>query len=388
MDVWSDLVGQAEIVGRLRRLVLSTVGEGAAEADISHAWLITGPAGSGRSNLAQALAAALLCPQGGCGHCASCTMVAAGTHPDLRLFRTDKVVIAIDDVRELVSSSYLSPSLGRMRVQLIEDADRMVERTSNVLLKSLEEPPATTVWILCAPSEADLLPTIRSRTAHVRLSMPSVEEVSSFLQHRDGVSAAVADSCARLAQCHIGMARRLALDSRSRERRDASLTVLLGIASASYVAKGAADLLAIAQEDAASASEADADRERAGLLRQLGLPDDQPVPYAYRAQLRSFEEDSKRRATRALRDGVDRILLDAESAVRDALLSRLGANRPLINVEASQALLSWASRRSPAQILHCMDAIAETRGRIAGNVPPLLAFEGMLTAFVDQEALR
>ncbi len=387
MTVWEGLVGQHSAVDLLRRIADERVGarseEGAAQTRLAQAWLMTGPAGSGRSNVARAFAAALLCPTGGCGACSSCRMALLGSHPDLRVLRADKVIIGIDEVRELVAASYMSPSAGPLRVQIIEDADRMPERTSNVLLKAIEEPPETTVWILCAPSEADMLPTIRSRVHTVRLVTPSLDDVATYLETTEGVDPARAEACARLAQSHVGMARRLAVDESARVRRETSIRILLGILSAGFVAKGAADVLALAQEDAQSSAQHDADAEKAELMRQLGLPPGEPVPAQYRAQLRAFEEDAKKRDKRSLLDGIDRILTDYESVVRDALLTCLGAGQALINSEHAREIQSWVSTRKPAEIVALMDAIAEARKRIRGNVPPLLAVEALLTVAVD-----
>src|SRR5665647_639598 len=183
----------------------STTGE---SNSMTHAWLITGPPGSGRSNLAYAFATALLSPGTPEGDEAALRQVAARTHPDLTVLTTEGVIIKMDTVKEAVARSQYSPSVARYRVIVVEDADRMVERTSNVLLKALEEPPERTVWILCAPSEADLLPTIRSRVRTVRLRVPSVEDVAALLVTRDGVDAATAEQAARQAQSHIGMALR------------------------------------------------------------------------------------------------------------------------------------------------------------------------------------
>lgn len=399
MSVWDGLVGQEAAVAGLRRLAETNAaltdasasavpgGPDTANIHLAHSWLFTGPAGSGRSNLALAFAAALLCPTGGCGSCPSCTMARAGTHPDLRVFRTDKVVIVIDDVRDLVAASYMSPSTSKLRVQVIEDADRMSERTSNVLLKAIEEPPASTIWILCSPSEADMLPTIRSRVRTVRLRTPTVEQVADFIVNADGVEPELALRCAREAQCHIGMARRLATDAAARQRRDASIGILLGVVSPSHVAKGASDLVKIAEEDSQAADAARLDRDRAEFLRQLGIPVGDPVPPQYRAQVRAFDEDMKRRSTRSLRDGVDRILLDFESVARDALLLRLGIARELINVERQAAITAWASRRRPEQLITNVDEIAVARMRIAANVSPLLALEAMLATVIDREVL-
>jgi DNA polymerase-3 subunit delta' len=213
MSVWDELLGQPEAIEQLQKAVAQK------RSGLHHAWLFTGPAGSGRSLLAKAFAAALQCDQAGCGNCQQCSLAMAGAHPDINLLATERVQISIDEVRQLVSRSATSSSVGEYRIAIIEDADRMTERTSNVLLKALEEPEANTIWMLCAPSVADLLPTIRSRTRNVVLRLPSIEEVATLLVQRDGVSRELALTSARQAQNHVGMARRLATSQEARARR-------------------------------------------------------------------------------------------------------------------------------------------------------------------------
>ncbi|MET1019498.1 MAG: AAA family ATPase, partial [Microterricola sp.] len=224
MTVWSELTGQAEAIALFRAAADFQPGAAAdaerAAADstasgphnqMTHSWLITGPAGSGRSNLAYAFATALLSGNPD-GDDATAAQVAARSHPDLQVLTTEGVIIKIADVRETVRRSHYSPSVGRYRVIIVEDADRMAEHASNVLLKELEEPPERTVWILCAPSEADLLPTIRSRVRSVRLKVPGVPEVSDLIMERTSVDRPAAERAARESQSHIGMALRLATD--------------------------------------------------------------------------------------------------------------------------------------------------------------------------------
>ena len=218
MSVWDDVVGQESAIEVLRGAI-------ADPAAMTHAWLLTGPPGSGRSNAARAFAAALQCEQGGCGSCQACTTTLAGTHADLTVVATEKVTIAIDEVRSLISSASRTPSQGRWRVILIEDADRMAERTTNVLLKAIEEPPPRTVWLLCAPSPQDVMVTIRSRCRGVSLRIPPVEDVAALLVSRDGIDPATALTSARAAQSHIGLARRLARDAGARDRRSAVLAI-------------------------------------------------------------------------------------------------------------------------------------------------------------------
>ena len=392
MNVWQQLVGQPDAIATFEAAARAAhaVRSGGESADSSsamtHAWLITGPPGSGRSNLAYAFAAALLCPRGGCGECADCRNVVARTHPDLSYLATERVIISIDEVREFVVSSQYSPSTADYRVVVIEDADRMAERTSNVLLKALEEPPARTVWILCAPSEADLIPTIRSRVRSVRLTVPSLELVAQLLRDRDGVDAVTAERSARLAQNHIGMARRLATNAEASARREETVRLVLGMTGVSDAVTAAARLLAIATDDAkAVTDEQDAD-ELEQARRAMGISEGDVIPPTLRSQFRTLEEQQKRRATRSLRDGLDRILVDLMSVYRDVLRLQLGVSEDLTNLEFEAQLRQRAGATTAAENLAALDAVAQARTRISSNVAPLLTLEAMLIASVLPEA--
>jgi DNA polymerase-3 subunit delta' len=374
---WDDLTGQAEAIATMRAAA-------ADDAGLTHSWLITGPPGSGRSILAYAFAAALIARPG--DEAATEAQVQARTHPDLGILSTDRVTITIDEVRQLVASSQFSPSVGRYRVMVIEDADRMTERTSNVLLKALEEPPPRTVWILCAPSEADLIPTIRSRVRSVRLRVPRVDEVAELISRRDGISLPEATTAAREAQSHIGMAHRLATNEQARERRRRTLELALGIRSVSGAVLAAAELLALATDDAKAFTDEHDAEERDRALRSLGIEPGGAVPPALRAQLKALEEDQKRRATRSLRDGIDRILVDLMSLYRDILLLQLGVASEPVNLAIYAQLEAAAAASTPTRTLETLDAIATARERIEGNVAPALALEAMLVSAVrDKE---
>jgi DNA polymerase-3 subunit delta' len=372
MSVWDELTGQADAVA-----VFSAAADvDTIDSSMTHSWLVTGPPGSGRSNIAYAFATALLST--GRDDEATARQVAARTHPDLGVLSTERVIISIEEVRRLVSTSQFSPSVGRYRVMIIEDADRMTERTSNVLLKALEEPPPRTVWILCAPSEADLIPTIRSRVRSVRLRVPAVDEVAALISRRDNVDLPTATRAAREAQSHIGMAHRLATNVDARTRRDETLRIALSIRSVSDAVRAAGKLLELAGDDAKAITlERDAE-ERASAMRSLGVEPGGTIPPALRAQLKNLEEDQKRRATRSLRDGIDRIMVDLLSLYRDVLLIQLGATVELINLSIHSDLLSASERSSAAATLATMDAIATARRRIESNVSPALALEAML----------
>jgi DNA polymerase-3 subunit delta' len=378
MGLWDELTGQDDAIAVVEAAAAASGVGGSEAAAMTHSWLITGPPGSGRSNLAFAFATALLSTGDAESDVATARQVAARTHPDLAVLSTDRVIISIDEVRQLVASSQFSPSVGRYRVMIIEDADRMAERTSNVLLKALEEPPPRTVWILCAPSEADLIPTIRSRVRSIRLRVPDIAQVARLLEKRDGVDAATATRAAREAQSHIGMAHRLATNADARQRRESTLSIALGIHTVSDAVLAAASLVELAKADAEAITvERDA-RERDSAMRSLGIDPGGTIPPALRSQIKNLEEDQKRRATRSLRDGVDRIMVDLLSLYRDILLMQLGVTSEPINLSIIDALRVASAEATPAGTLATMDAVAVARQRIQSNVTPTLALEAML----------
>lgn len=367
-SLWDDLVGHDAVVAQMQ--------SAANNPDtLAQSWLITGPAGSGRSLVARAFAAQLL----GEGENAEAVdrQIRGLTHPDLTVLATERVLIPIDEVRELVETSYRSPVASSWRIIIIEDADRMAERTSNVLLKALEEPAARTLWILCAPSEADVIPTIRSRVRSVRLGVPPIADIAAMLVARDGVDAAIAEQSARHAQNHIGMARRLATSPDARNRRSQSLALVLGIRAVSGAVGAAAEIVTLAADDAKAYTETRDETERAEFLHSLGLAPGEAVPLGLRPQLKVLEENQKRRATRSLRDGVDRVLTDLESLFRDILVVALAGNVPLTNSELIDEIATWLDHHNAEHGVHVLDAIDVARKRIERNVTPLLSLEAL-----------
>lgn len=372
-DVWDDVVGQERALAPLKAAVVDPTA-------MTHAWLITGPPGSGRSHAARAFAAALQCEHGGCGTCHACRTVMGGTHPDVKRVATEKVTISIEEVRELIGIAQQSPSQGRWRVIMVEDADRMTERTSNVLLKSIEEPPPRTVWLLCAPSSQDVTVTIRSRCRVVNLVTPTADAVAALLVERDGVSEEVALEAARAAQSHIGVARRLARDTGARARRDQVLALATEIRGVGDAVLAAADLVSVADDDAKASAEDRDGAERAELMVTLGVDDSGRLPPALRAQVRQLEDDQKRRATRMKRDVLDRAILDLMSLYRDAAAVQVGASVHLVNESHRGHIEQLAARTTLADTVRCLDALGTARTRLAGNVAPLLAMEAMTLA--------
>jgi len=371
VTVWDDVVGQEPAVAVLQRAVTDPDA-------MTHAWLLTGPPGSGRSVAAKAFAAALQCPDGGCGTCHECRTALEGTHADVDVIATEGLSLKVDLVRDLVQLAARRPSVGRWRVIVIEDADRLGERAADALLKALEEPVERTVWILCAPSLEDVIITIRSRCRHVRLRTPPVEAVAALLVRRDGIDPAMATFAARAAQSHVGLARRLARDEGARIRRRDVIALAGKIRGVGDAIGAAADLEGIAKEEAgASSTERDV-AEKARLMETLGAdPSARTQPPQVRSQVAALEKDQKTRATRFVRDVIDRSLIDLLSIYRDALVVHTGASIGLVNQDMIEQVQHLAGVLSPERLLGCMDAIGTARERIDANVQPLLALEAM-----------
>lgn len=385
MSVWEDLRGQTQVVEQLQRA--------AAAERPTHAWLFTGPPGSGRSNAARAFAAALLCDGlagagRGCGTCRACRTVLAGSHADVTNVSTEKVTISIEEARDLVRKAQDKPSTGRWRVIIVEDADRMQERSTNVLLKAIEEPPPQTVWLLCAPSPGDVLVTIRSRCRMVSLRLPPVSDVAELLVSRDGIDPATAEAAARAAQSHVGVARRLATDDGARERRNRIVRLPLALRSVSGAMKAAAELVSLAEAEAKSSLEERDAREKTDLLAALGAPEEGTLPPAIRSQVKRLEEDQARRAKRSRNDYLDRALTDLTSFYRDVLMLQLDTGGELVNEPLRPELQQFAAWGTAEETLTRMEEIHAVRRRIVTtNVAPLLAIEAMALGMLPAKEL-
>ena len=391
MSVFDELVGQQEAVADLTRAVkaarkIAGAGFGSARGNsaMSHAWLMTGPPGSGRSLAARAFAAALQCtgPTPGCGECSQCKAVMAGQHPDVSSLSTDLVTIKADEVRAYVASSYQAPGSGSWKVFIIEDADRMVERTTNVLLKAIEEPGPRTVWLLCTAAVADVLPTIRSRCRNVNLVTPAVDEVARLLVEREGVEPEAALVAAQAAQSHIGVAKALATDPEAAGLRKKTLDALASIHGVGDAAVAAwmlvdPELMGVSNTKRDKESE---EREEAERLAALGLEAGARVPAAVRSQVKATSVDSKRRATRTLHDMIDRELTYMISFYRDVVAVQLGAQVSLINGDYAQAIQKVSAVIGPSEALYRIDTLSEARERLRSNVAPQLLMEAALSA--------
>ena len=379
MTVFDALVGQDEVVR-----VLAGVAAAGTER-MTHAWLFTGPPGSGRSVAARAFAAALQCPTGGCGTCHECHTALTGAHPDVNLVVPEGLHLKIGEARDIVAESFRAPTLGRWHITLIEDADRMEERTSNTLLKALEEPPPRGVFLLCAPTPDDLLPTIRSRCRLLTLRIPPYDAVAAQLEH-EGFDSSVAAFAARAAQGHVGRARRLARDDDVKRRRREVLELPGQVATVGGCFTAAANLVDAAKEEALAVTDELDQAETAAMREAFGADTSArgrggaARPRGAAAALSDLEQRQKSRATRTQRDALDRALIDLASFYRDVLVMQIGAPVELVNVDVQRPAARLAEATSPESTLRRIEAILACREAIGTNVAPLLAMEAMTVA--------
>jgi DNA polymerase-3 subunit delta' len=375
--VWSTLVGQRHAIGTLQRAVS---GHG-----MTHAWLFTGPPGSGRSNAAIAFAAALQCERGtGCGECHACRTALGGSHPDVSVTRSETSMLYIKDMRELVHRSALAPVERRWQVMIIEDADRLGDasgRTGNTLLKAIEEPTPKTVWLLCAPTVEDVLPTIRSRCRNVSLATPTTAEVTRFLVQREGVSESVAAFAARASQGHIGRAKALASDEKTRNRRREVVALPTGLTSLGSCMNAAANLVDIARDETAMLTERSNHRDLADLDALYGDDRKSRASRSYKASLRELQHSQKQREKRRVMDVIDRGLMDIMSVYRDAIALQTGASSDLVNEEVRDMVEDLARRSTPEENIRRIDTVFAAREQMMEfNTTPLLALESMMVS--------
>lgn len=382
MSVWDSLVGQKPVIDMLSRIAQGD------PSQITQSWLICGPPGSGRSNMARAFAAALESPDHGMS--AEPTRVTqqvlAGTHPDVTVLTTNKVTIGIDQVREIITTSEQMPATAPWRIIIIEDVDRMLERTTNVLLKEIEEPAEHCIWLLCAPSAQDVLPTIRSRTRIVNLAVPSTQAVAGFLTSTTNVEPKVAQRAARLAEGHIGIAKLYATDERVMSDRDELVVGVLNLARASDAVLLAGNLI----DNAKAQAEADANRITAGqeaeFRRINGLAPSDRIPPKLRGAFNQIakKDDVKRLVTRRTRDVLDRALNSIASIYRDVAVLQNNAEDSvgLINLENRSSITELSVRLNRSGAVTRLDEVAHARKRLAGNGNPLLVSESLFCALI------
>jgi DNA polymerase-3 subunit delta' len=383
VSVYADLVGQEHIVQILQKAVAATRVEDLdvkiSSQEMTHAWVFTGPPGSGRSSAAIAFAQALVCPNNGCGTCNACRSAVNGAHADVEIIRTEGLSIKIDEVRELLTRVAWAPSMGGWRVVVMEDADRLTESAANALLKAIEEPGNRTVWLLCAPTLHDVLPTIRSRCRHLQLVTPSNRAVAQVLQNRDGISPQMADFAARVSQGHIGRARYLATNESVRNTRTTIMKLPLTLKGISSAFAAAQTLIDLATEQANTESEARNQNEIDDLSLAYGKgATGRGMATGGSKAIKELEKEQKTRSTRMVRDGLDAALLDIATFYRDVMMVQAGSTDSLINQELENQITTYATNTKPYTTINKINAIMAARVKLNQNAAPLLTIEALM----------
>ena len=376
MSVFNDLIDQDAVVTTLKAAVSASKTDNSESQEMTHAWLFTGPPGSGRSNAAVAFAAALVCAEGGCGSCVDCTTVKNGTHADVEVMSTDGLSIKIDEVRELVLRAAWAPSVSRYRVVVMEDADRLTESAANALLKAVEEPNQQTVWLLCAPSTTDVLPTIRSRTRSLILRTPSTVAVANLLV-AEGISPTMANFASSASQGHLGRARYLATHESARSNREEILKSVLNVRDISSAFAAAQSIVDSAKVNAEADAESRNVREIQAIKDAWGTQTTK-ISSSNTKAIKELEKEQKSRATRMVRDYLDRALLDIATLYRDILMVQSGQSGDLINKDLLEVVNESATRTTPSTTLARLQAVMEARKNLGHNAAPLLTVEAMM----------
>ena len=376
MSVWDELVGQGPVVESLQDVVDNP-------SSMTHAWLFTGPPGSGRSNAARAFAAALQCPDGGCGDCRTCRMVSDGTHPDVSLVRTAGLSIGVDTARDYVRRAALTPALGRWQILIVEDADRLTDQAANALLKSIEEPAPKSLWFLCATAVDDVMVTVRSRCRAVLMRTPSVDAIAGLLSSRDGIDPVAARAAAAAAQGHIGRAKLLATDEAARDRRRDILGIPLRVTSLGQCLVAAQEIVEEAGVRASDIADAADSAELSDLRESWGVGEPGGrKPAGYAGALAALTKDQDRRRKRLTRDAIDGVLIDLLAFCRDVIAEQVAPGSGLVNADVTSDITRAAQTWTTESTLRRIDAIVECRRALDANAAPQLALERMMSGFL------
>ena len=377
-SVFDDLVGQEHIIEILQGAVAASRTREESQ-EMTHAWVFTGPPGSGRSSAAVAFAQALICPNNGCGTCNDCNSAKTHGHPDVEIIRTEGLSIKVEEVRELLTRVAWAPSMGGWRVVVMEDADRLTESAANALLKAIEEPGTRTVWLLCAPTLHDVLPTIRSRCRHLQLRTPSLEAVTNVLINRDHIAPGMADFAARVSQGHIGRAKYLATNESVRSNRKTIMQLPLQLGSLAAAFQTAQTLVDLAITEANASSDERDEKEVEKLQEAYGKgTTGRGMATGGAKAVKELEKEQKSRSTRMVRDSIDGALLDIATFYRDVMMVQSGNMDSMINTDMREQIESYAANTPSHSIINKINAIMEARDNLARNSAPLVTCEALM----------
>jgi len=378
MSVYDNLIGQDHIISTLKSAVEASR-LGTETQEMTHSWLFTGPPGSGRSTAAIAFVQALICRESGCGICSDCLSALSGVHPDVEIIRTEGLSIKVEEIRELLTRVAWAPSLGGWRVVVMEDADRLTESAANALLKAIEEPGSRTVWLLCAPTLHDVLPTIRSRCRHLQLRTPSAQSVANILISNDRIEPNLAQLAARVTQGHIGRARYFATNESVQRNRKIIMQIPMQLNSLASALQAAHSLVDLATKEAETQSEIRDEEEIQQLQEAYGKgATGRGMASGASKAIKELEKEQKARATRLVRDSIDADLLDLATFYRDVLLVQSGSPDSLINSDLQNEITQQASSSTSISTTLKIDAILKTRSQLTQNSALLLTCEALM----------
>jgi DNA polymerase-3 subunit delta' len=367
-SVFDNLIDQEVVIKTLKEAITASKDASSNSQNMTHSWLFTGPAGSGRSNAAIAFAAGLICEKGGCSTCINCTTTIDGSHADIELVRTEGLSIKVDEIRELITRTSWSPSVGNYRVVVIEDADRLTESAANALLKVIEEPGARTVWLLCAPTLTDVIPTIRSRCRHLTLRTPSIQAVTKLLIERDGIDPKMAEFAANTAQGHIGRSKYLATNEEARKTREKILGIPFTVKDLASAFEAANTLIELAKSQALAESEVRDEAELAKLKESYGTTGSKLATGGSKA-VKELEKEQKTRASRLVRDYLDEFLLN------------------ILNQELSKVINDNQTETSLLD-LEYLHQMLQIKKDLFSNVSTILMLESIFSAIVIRKPFR
>jgi DNA polymerase-3 subunit delta' len=377
MSVFTSLIGQDHIVEQLDHAV-QVAKSGESSQAMTHSWLFVGPPGSGRSNAAIAFAASLVCKESGCGRCVDCTTVLSSTHVDVERFNPTGLSIKADEVRELISRSSWSPSVGGWRIVILEDADRLTETAANALLKTIEEPESHTVWLLCAPTLSDVPVTIRSRCRHVQLRTPSTKSVEEFLLNSTKVDTETAAFSARVSQGHVGRARFIATNPDAQKRRREVLALPLTLKDIYSCFEAAQKLLDIAEEQAENEN-AERDALELKELQDAYQGTGRGLISGGAKAIKDLEKEQKSSTARSIRDNIDASLLDIATFYRDVLVLQ-SQSTEILNIDVFEEIANYARTTSGRRTLEQLELVLSARTKLSRNAAPLATLEALFCA--------
>jgi DNA polymerase-3 subunit delta' len=356
-----------------------------ALAQPHHAYLFSGPEGSGKRLAMRAFAAALLCPDGGCGECRACRLALGERHPNMLVLEPSGPDILVgkdasdpNTARGFARSAYLTPPEPGWKVMVVLQADRLRIEAADVLLKVLEEPPGDTVFLLVSARTEELPETVRSRCQEIAFP-PLTEAFVVDALVGEGSDPALARLAARLAGGNLGRARRLTRPG-GLAFRDAA------VAAASRAAGGAGEALGAA-EDLIAAAKAfrgvlgkELEEDLRPFLDERGRPED-----AFRGVVRRLQEQHERRLRRAEREFLDHALLALASYERDAVALASGVSPgALVNADLADQLR--AEGRGAAEAAQALGWVEEARADLADetNLNARLVLERLFVRLAER----